>query len=54
MQVFWEFLQADKDEASLSLKGFRGTKVDHNAADSELLMNIKSSLQKVFFYLNCF
>lgn len=46
MQVFWEFLRADKDEASLSLKGFRGTKVDHNAADSELLMNIKSSLQK--------
>ncbi|KAA8529427.1 hypothetical protein F0562_033774 [Nyssa sinensis] len=47
MRTFWEFLRADKDEANVILKGFQGTHVDLQApSDSELLMDIKSSLQK--------
>lgn len=48
MRVFWEFLRADKHEDSLRLKRFHSTKLDHQnaAADLELLMDIKSKLQK--------
>lgn len=45
MQVFWEFLRADKREASLALKGVQGTQMD--TAETELFMNIRSDLQKV-------
>lgn len=45
MQVFWEFLRADKREANLGLKGVQGTQMD--TAETELFMNIKSDLQKV-------
>ncbi|XP_009774044.1 uncharacterized protein [Nicotiana sylvestris] len=44
MQVFWEFLRADKREANLGLKGVQGTQMD--TAETELFMNIKSDLQK--------
>ena len=45
MRVFWEFLRADKDEAS------RSTHVHlQDPSDSELLIDIKTSLQKVCFY----
>ncbi|XP_009602106.1 uncharacterized protein [Nicotiana tomentosiformis] len=44
MQVFWEFLRADKREASLALKGVQGTQMD--TAETELFMNIRSDLQK--------
>ncbi|PSS28739.1 Cobalt-precorrin-5B C(1)-methyltransferase [Actinidia chinensis var. chinensis] len=41
MRVFWEFLRADKDEAS------RSTHVHlQDPSDSELLIDIKTSLQK--------
>uniref|UniRef100_A0A5B6Z0Q5 Ribosomal protein L34Ae n=1 Tax=Davidia involucrata TaxID=16924 RepID=A0A5B6Z0Q5_DAVIN len=47
MRIFWEFLRADKDEANAILKGFQGTHVHlQNPSDSELLMDIKTSLQK--------
>uniref|UniRef100_A0A5B6Z1A4 Ribosomal protein L34Ae n=2 Tax=Davidia involucrata TaxID=16924 RepID=A0A5B6Z1A4_DAVIN len=47
MRTFWEFLRADKDEASVILKGLQGSHVHLQAPfDSELLMNIKASLQK--------
>lgn len=58
MRVFWEFIRPDKDAANTSLNGLQ------DSADSELLMDIKTSLQKVrfltsspflfpFFFLNC-
>ena len=43
MRVFWEFIRADKDAANTSLNGLQ------DSADSELLMDIKTSLQKVWF-----
>ncbi|KAG5604078.1 hypothetical protein H5410_025570 [Solanum commersonii] len=44
MQVFWEFLRADKREANLALKGVQGTQMDN--AEIELFMNVKLDLQK--------
>lgn len=45
MRVFWDFLRADKSE-----NGLRGSRVDlQNPADIELLMNIQTDLQKVWF-----
>ncbi|XP_015076818.1 uncharacterized protein LOC107020822 [Solanum pennellii] len=44
MQVFWEFLRADKREANLALKGVQGIQMDN--AEIELFMNIKLDLQK--------
>ncbi|XP_055810080.1 uncharacterized protein LOC129880174 [Solanum dulcamara] len=44
MQVFWEFLRADKREANLTLKGVQGTQMD--TAEIELFMNVKLDLQK--------
>lgn len=51
MRVFWEFLRADKHEDTFVLKQYHGTKLDHQdaAAHLELLMDIKSKLQKVCF-----
>ncbi|KAI8527355.1 hypothetical protein RHMOL_Rhmol12G0068500 [Rhododendron molle] len=48
MRVFWEFLEADKDEANVSLKGIQSTNhVDlQDPSDSEFLMNINTILQK--------
>ncbi|KAA8532978.1 hypothetical protein F0562_032905 [Nyssa sinensis] len=47
MHVFWEFLRLDKDEANAIVKGLQGTHVDlQNPSDSELLMDIKTTLQK--------
>ncbi|KAM7487431.1 hypothetical protein LguiB_024915 [Lonicera macranthoides] len=40
MRVFWEFIRADKDATNTSLNGLQ------DSADSELLMDIKTSLQK--------
>lgn len=52
MRVFWEYLHADKHEDSYVLKRFHSTKLNHQdaAAHIELLMDIKSKLQKVCFY----
>ncbi|KAH0753914.1 hypothetical protein KY290_024184 [Solanum tuberosum] len=44
MQVFWEFLRADKREANLALKGVQRTQMDN--AEIELFMNVKLDLQK--------
>ncbi|MCD9638504.1 hypothetical protein HAX54_022510 [Datura stramonium] len=44
MQVFWEFLRADKREPNLALKGIQGTQMD--TAEIELFMNVKLDLQK--------
>ncbi|XP_060214611.1 uncharacterized protein LOC132641589 isoform X2 [Lycium barbarum] len=44
MQVFWEFLRADKREANLALKGVQGTQLD--TAEIELFMNVKLDFQK--------
>uniref|UniRef100_M1D398 60S ribosomal protein L34 n=3 Tax=Solanum tuberosum TaxID=4113 RepID=M1D398_SOLTU len=44
MQVFWEFLCADKREANLALKGVQRTQMDN--AEIELFMNVKLDLQK--------
>lgn len=51
MRVFWEFLEADKDEANVILKGIQSTNhVDlQDPSDSEFLMEIKTILQKVRF-----
>lgn len=51
MRVFWEFLEADKDEANVILKGIQSTNhVDlQDPSDSEFLMEIKTILQKVCF-----
>lgn len=48
MRVFWEFLEADKDEANVILKGIQSTNhVDlQDPSDSEFLMEIKAILQK--------
>ncbi|KAE9454510.1 hypothetical protein C3L33_13586, partial [Rhododendron williamsianum] len=48
MRVFWEFLEADKDEANVILKGIQSTNhVDlQDPSDSEFLMEIKTILQK--------
>ncbi|KAG5521207.1 hypothetical protein RHGRI_033682 [Rhododendron griersonianum] len=48
MLVFWEFLEADKDEANVILKGIQSTNhVDlQDPSDSEFLMEIKTILQK--------
>lgn len=46
MHTFWEFLHADKDEAGLSVKG-HSSQVD--PADSELLMDVTTTHQKVWF-----
>nr|ABO92970.1 protein of unknown function [Solanum tuberosum] len=45
MQVFWEFLRADKREANLALKGVQGTQMDN--AEIELFMNVKLDFQKI-------
>ncbi|XP_059316764.1 uncharacterized protein LOC132067516 isoform X2 [Lycium ferocissimum] len=44
MQVFWEFLRADKHEVNLALKGVQGTQMDN--AEIELFMNVKLDFQK--------
>lgn len=48
MLIFWEFLEADKDEANVILKGIQSTNyVDlQDPSDSGLLMEIKSHHQK--------
>ncbi|XP_058193434.1 uncharacterized protein LOC131310449 isoform X1 [Rhododendron vialii] len=48
MRVFWEFIEADKDEANVILKGIQSTNhVDlQDPSDSEFLMDIKTILQK--------
>lgn len=50
MQVFGEFIRADKVETFAALKGIQGSPVDHlNPADLELFINIKTCLEKVKF-----
>ncbi|CAN4081270.1 unnamed protein product [Withania somnifera] len=44
MQVFWDFLRADRREANLALKGVRGTQMD--TAEIQLFMSVKLDLQK--------
>ncbi|KAM3358992.1 hypothetical protein P3S68_021925 [Capsicum galapagoense] len=44
MQVFWEFLRADKCEANFALKGVHGPQTD--TAEIELFMNVKLDLRK--------
>ncbi|KAL7260928.1 hypothetical protein ACSBR1_006571 [Camellia fascicularis] len=47
MHVFWEFVHADRDDTNVILKGFQATRVNlQDPSDSELLMEIKASLQK--------
>ena len=46
MRVFWEFLRADKDEASRTNVRLQ------DPSDSELLIDIKTSLQKVCFFFS--
>lgn len=47
MQVFGEFIRADKVETFAALKGIQGSPVDHlNPADLELFINIKTCLEK--------
>ncbi|KAL3501410.1 hypothetical protein ACH5RR_035859 [Cinchona calisaya] len=45
MQIFWEFLRADKEEANGVRKTFQGSPVD-SQADTELLMNVRTCLEK--------
>ncbi|PHT33890.1 hypothetical protein CQW23_25690 [Capsicum baccatum] len=44
MQVFWEFLRADKCEANFALKGVHGPQTD--TAEIKLFMNVKLDLRK--------
>ena len=54
MHVFWEFLCADKDEANATSKTPQQAQVaPHDPIDLELLMDVRTDLQKVCF-LNLF
>lgn len=47
MHIFWEFVRADKGEADGILKSVQGSLADPRAAvDSELLMNVRTCLEK--------
>ncbi|XP_022776878.1 uncharacterized protein LOC111318346 [Durio zibethinus] len=47
MQVFWEFLRADKDEANATSKTPQQAQVaPHDPIDLELLMDVRTDLQK--------
>ncbi|XP_010258362.1 PREDICTED: uncharacterized protein LOC104598137 [Nelumbo nucifera] len=47
MQILWEFIRADKGEANVILKGLLGTQAGlQNSADSALLMDVQTNLQK--------
>ncbi|XP_021299890.1 uncharacterized protein LOC110428385 [Herrania umbratica] len=47
MQVFWEFLRADKDEANATSKTPQQARVaPHDPTDFELLMDVRTDLQK--------
>ncbi|XVF85927.1 hypothetical protein PTKIN_Ptkin17bG0157000 [Pterospermum kingtungense] len=50
MHVFWEFLRADKDEANVTSKTPQQAQVaPHDPIDLELLMDVRTDLQKVCF-----
>lgn len=52
MQVFWEFVRADKDDGNTSSKVSHQNRNDANEKEiSDLLRDIQTQLQKVFFYL---
>ncbi|XP_043725050.1 uncharacterized protein LOC122671726 [Telopea speciosissima] len=47
MQIFWDFVRADKEEANMILKGLLRTQVElQNPADLDLLTEIRSNIQK--------
>ncbi|KAF8390210.1 hypothetical protein HHK36_024732 [Tetracentron sinense] len=47
IRIFWRFLRADKDATTAILKGHGGNPVElQDPADSELLMDIRTNLQK--------
>lgn len=47
IQVFWEFVRVDKDENTVTSKGFQGCLAHVQVLDdSELLMNLRASLEK--------
>lgn len=48
MQVFWEFLRADKDESSVFLQSHQQSHLNlQDLVDSELLTDIRTDCQKV-------
>jgi len=51
MQVFWEFVRADKDYSNV-IKASHKTGIDlKDVAVSDLLGNVRTQLQKVCFFL---
>lgn len=52
MQIFWEFIRADKEEASGVLKSGQGYLGDIlSPSDSQLLLNVRTCLEKVVLYV---
>lgn len=51
IRIFWQFVRADRNCASLMVKGRKGTQHQELKAlgDLELLMDVKKGLQKVIF-----
>lgn len=50
IRIFWRFVRADKHETNVILKYQKGTQVElQDPADSELLSEVRTNLQKVRF-----